>query len=78
MLKFILVLQLCYSTTQVCIPPIQTGTLFNTHKECSLMGYKTGFDIISNKSDEEVNTTRAYIKFWCLEQKVKDEKKIEA
>tara|TARA_Y100000401_G_C8285631_1_gene205888 strand:+ start:93 stop:329 length:237 start_codon:yes stop_codon:yes gene_type:complete len=77
MIKFILVMQLCYSATQVCIPPIQAGQYFNSHKECSLVGYRTGHDIILNREDKEVNDTRAFVKFWCIEKKIENEKKVD-
>jgi len=72
MIKFALVLQMCFTLSQTCVQPIRYTDLFDTHKECSLAGYKNAYAIIESRPDYEVNKQKAMITFWCLEEKVKD------
>jgi hypothetical protein len=44
MIKFVLVMQMCFTLTQTCLPPIKSVELYDTHKDCSLAGYKEGIE----------------------------------
>jgi hypothetical protein len=72
MIKFVLVMQMCFTLSQTCVQPIRYTDLFDTHKECSLLGYKNAYAIIENRPDYEVNEQKAMITFWCLEEKVEN------
>ena len=72
MIKFALVLQMCFTLSQTCVQPIRYTDLFDTHKECSLAGYKNAYAIIESKPDYEVNKQRPMVTFWCLEEEVEN------
>ncbi len=65
-------MQMCFALSQTCGQPIRYIDLFDTHKECSLAGYKNAYIIIESRPNSEVNKQKAMITFWCLEEKVKD------
>tara|TARA_B100000029_G_C17273951_1_gene850888 strand:- start:51 stop:272 length:222 start_codon:yes stop_codon:yes gene_type:complete len=72
MIKFVLMMQMCFTLTQTCLPPIKSVELYDTHKDCSLAGYKNGYAIIESRPDYEVNKQKAMITFWCIEQITKE------
>ena len=76
-MKFILILQMCYAIQNTCIPPMEITTIYPSHKECALAGYKQAGFIIQEMDFKLVNDNKILIKFWCLEKKVVDEKKID-
>lgn len=71
MIKFILVLQLCYSGGQCFTPMTKTDFVFDNYKSCAIAGYEESLMIISEIKDIETN--KPIIRFWCEEHK--DEKK---
>jgi len=72
MIKFALVFQMCFTLTQTCLSPIKSVELYDTHKDCSLAGYKNAYIIIESRPNSEVNKQKAMITFWCLEEKVEN------
>ena len=75
-MKFILVLQMCYAVQNMCLPPMELTTIYSSYKECGLAGYKQSGSIIQEMDSQLINDNKILIKFWCLEKKVVDEKKI--
>ena len=78
MLKFILVLQLCYGATGVCFTPLTSPEyIFDDYKSCTLKGYEQG-SIFIEKLDDTVMITRPMVRFWCEEKTIKknEEEKI--
>ena len=76
-MKFILILQMCYAVQSTCIPPMEITTIYPSHKECALAGYKQSGSLIQEIDSKLVNDNKILIKFWCLEKKVVNEKKID-
>ena len=76
-MKFILILQMCYATQNMCLPPMELPTIYPSYKECGLAGYKQAGSLIQEMDSKLVNDNKILIKFWCLEKKVVDEKKID-
>ena len=71
MVKFVLMLQLCVSGT--CYPPLTSEKfIFDTYKECTITGYEESLMYVGNMDDEYVNNQRPLIRFWCIEEKVKE------
>ena len=77
MVKFILILQMCYAIQNMCIPPMEIATIYSSHKECALAGYKRAGFLIEEIDSKLINDNKILIKFWCLEKKVENEKKID-
>jgi len=67
MIKFILVLQLCYSGGQCFTPMTNPSYAFDNYKSCIMAGYEESLMIISEMKDIETN--KPIIRFWCDEQK---------
>ena len=76
-MKFILILQLCYAAQNMCLPPMELKSVYPSHKECAIAGYKQAGSFIEAMDSKLVNDNKMLIKFWCLEKKVKNEKKID-
>jgi len=77
MVKFILILQMCYATQNMCLPPMELTTIYSSYKECGLAGYNQSSSIIQEMDSKLINDNKILIKFWCLEKKVENEKKID-
>ena len=45
-MKFILILQMCYAAHNMCVPPMELTTIYPSHKECAIAGYKRSGSII--------------------------------
>jgi len=76
MLKFLLVFQMCYQASNMCLPPMEEK-VYDTFRECSLIGYTKAHKFILALPEEKVNQYQTIIKFWCESRKIKeDEKKI--
>ena len=77
MIKFLLVFQMCYSVSQICLPPMNEK-VYETHRECALNGYYKAHEFIAQMPKEQVEDNRTFIKFWCLPKKEveENEKKI--
>jgi len=64
-MKFILVITMCSSLQQSCMPPVQVKEVFNSHYECAYQGYTTSAEIIKNLGEEQVNKDKMYLSFAC-------------
>jgi len=69
-MKYVLVMYVCSILTQSCengsIPSLE----FQTHKDCSLMGYKLAYMGVYEMEDKRVNLEKIAIKFECREVNV--------
>ena len=70
MVKFILVLKVCYAVAQFCAPPFQFSETFDSFRDCAIMGYKHAYEMTKALPAEDVEKTKTIIKFYCLEQPV--------
>ena len=70
MTEFILVLFLCSSVHKTCLPPYQYYQPFKTPYECMVTGYEESAKKMKEIGREEVNNTKLYIKFDCLERAI--------
>jgi len=76
MLEFVLVIQMCYAMQGVCNLPMPSDVKYETHQKCALEGYRKAGEMISELDAGLVNKNRILFKFWCIEQKDDEEKKI--
>ena len=74
MIKFLLVIQMCYQASGMCLPPMEEK-VYNTFRECSLTGYTKAHKFILALPEEKVNQYQTIIKFWCETQKPEKTKK---
>ena len=74
MIKFLLVIQMCYQASGMCLPPMEEK-LYNSFRECSLTGYTKAHKFILALPEEKVNQYQTIIKFWCESQKPEKTKK---
>lgn len=66
MIKFILVLQLCFVGAD-CYPPITNEELvFDKWNACAIAGYEKSI-IIMNELDK-IEQDKPLVRFWCSEQ----------
>ena len=76
MLKFLLVFQMCYQASSMCLPPMKEK-VYDTFRECSLTGYTKAQKFILALPEEKVNQYQTVVKFWCESQNIpENEKKI--
>ena len=75
-IKFLLVIQMCYQASGMCLPPMEEK-VYNTFRECSLTGYTKAHKFILALPEEKVNQYQTVVKFWCESQNIpENEKKI--
>ena len=75
MFKYALIFSICSMIDQNCIENSQR-LYFKTHYECLEAGYKTGNEIVKSLNPKEVNESKLYVTFSCLELEDHEEKKI--
>ena len=76
MLKFILVIQLCYGATGVCFSPLTNADfIYDDYKSCILQGYEQGAKFISELDDQSMKS-KPLIRFWCEEKVINEKEKI--
>ena len=72
-MKFILVLQICLSIAQTCMPPIKADNiLYDSWYDCGKAGYKSAYEILDKLTKVEVNKAKTMIQFRCIEVVAKD------
>ena len=72
-MKFILVLQICSSIAQSCMPPIKADNiLYDSWYDCGKAGYKSAYEILDKLTKVEVNYATTMIQFRCIEVVAKD------
>jgi len=74
MIKFLLVIQMCYQASGMCLPPMEEK-VYDTFRECSLTGYTKAHKFILALPEEKVNQYQTIIKFWCESQNPEKTKK---
>lgn len=70
MVKFILVLKVCYAVAQFCAPPFQYSETFDSFRDCAITGYERAYEMMQSFPAENVEKTQTIIKFYCIEQPV--------
>ena len=58
----------------MCLPPMEEK-VYDTFRECSLIGYTKAHKFILALPEEKVNQYQTIIKFWCETQKPEKTKK---
>jgi hypothetical protein len=72
-MKFILVLQICSSIAQSCMPPIKADNiLYDSWYDCGKAGYKSAYEILDKLTKVDVNKAKTMIQFRCLEVVAED------
>jgi len=72
-MKFILVLQICSSIAQTCMPPIKADNiLYDSWYDCGKAGYKSAYEILDKLTKVEVNKAKTMIQFRCVEVVAED------
>lgn len=66
-MKFILILTLCSSINNSCMPPVSIDELYQSHYDCVYDGYKISGETLVTFGQDKVNQERFYIKFICKE-----------
>jgi hypothetical protein len=67
-MKYLLALLICSQTQQVCMPPYQWPTLFDSQYECLMFGYEESQRKMEDLGPEEVNKHNMFIRFTCTPQ----------
>ena len=76
MIKFLLIIQMCYQIGGTCSPPMK-AKLFDSFQECSLSGYEGAYTMLKSLPIDQVNKNQTMIQFFCQPRKVENnEKKI--
>ena len=72
-MKFILVLQICSSIAQTCMPPIKVDNiLYDSWYDCGKAVYKSAYEILDKLTKVDVNKAKTLIQFRCIEVVAKD------
>jgi hypothetical protein len=72
-MKFILVLQICSSIAQTCMPPIKANDiLYDSWYDCGKAGYKSAYNIMKQSNKVDVNKAKTMIQFRCIEVVAED------
>jgi len=67
MIKFMLIMQMCSLVEKECLPPIKSTEVFNSHYECSRVGYIRALKIIDEIGEDLVNQVKIQAHFTCKE-----------
>ncbi len=66
-MKLALVLVMCSGIHSVCLPPIDTGFIFDNWHSCALKGYEESLTLMKESESKHVNEAKLYVKFFCYE-----------
>mgnify|MGYP004455533229 FL=1 len=66
-MKLALFIIMCSALYNKCLPPIDTGQLYDTHYDCMVAGYNKTLKTTEEIGSEDVNLHKTYIKFYCRE-----------
>ena len=61
-----LILYMCSTVAQTCMPPYPWPTQFNSSYECMVAGYAEALRKTEEIGKEEINKHKIYIKFDCI------------
>jgi len=64
-MKFVLVMIICTTVYQQCLPPHQMPEEFPTHYECIMEGYEESIRKAKEIGSSDVNKYGTIIKFYC-------------
>jgi len=65
-----LILYMCSTVAQTCMPPYPWPTQFNSSYECMVAGYAEALRKTEEIGKEEINKHKIYIKFDCIESTI--------
>ena len=68
-MKIILIIYICSSVSNICLPPLKHDAVFTDIQSCMLKGYKEGYNWTQKLGKDIINKDRIYVKFRCLEEK---------
>ena len=61
-----LILYMCSTVAQTCMPPYHWPTQFETSYDCMVAGYEEALRKTQDIGAKEINTHKIYIKFDCI------------
>ena len=65
-----LILYMCSSVANTCMPPLIWPTQFSNSYECMVGGYTESLKKTKEIGEEEINKHKIFIKFDCIESKI--------
>ena len=68
MIKYLLVIKICYAIAQFCGPGLESNILYDNFRDCALEGYTKSHEIILSMPPVQVESTQTIIKFYCIEK----------
>ena len=70
-MKYILIVQVCSVLHGYCYPPLSDRVLFDAWSSCVISGSEKVIRLV-NKDVDVWETEKLMVKYWCDEQKPKD------
>ncbi len=70
-MEYVLVLILCSSVANSCLPPHIYPNTFPDAYSCMVQGYQSSLDKTIQIGPEDINSGEMYIKFGCNPQEIK-------
>ena len=67
-MKFALVIYICSSLHQVCMPELKAGE-FDSLYDCGIAGYEKAANVLKNINREDFNKEQLLVSFICAEVK---------
>ena len=68
-MKIILIIYICSSVSNTCLPPFKYDGIFSDIHSCMLKGYQEGYNWTQKLGKEKVNINKIYVKFRCFKEK---------
>ena len=68
-MKIILIIYICSSVSNSCLPPLKYEGIFTDIYSCMLRGYQEGYNWTEKLGEKEVNINKIYVKFRCFGEK---------
>jgi len=65
-----LILYMCSTVANTCMPPFVWPTQFENSYDCMVAGYKESLRKTQEIGEEEINKHKIFIKFDCIESKI--------
>ena len=70
MIKYLLVIKICYAVAQFCGPPLESNVLYDSFRSCALEGYTKAHEIILAFPPVQVEATQTLVKFYCIQKEM--------
>jgi len=64
-MKYALLIQLCFSVSQQCLPPMEIKPLYQSHYGCAVAGYQISKKMLQEMGYAKVNSMKAMVRFHC-------------